>query len=76
MVQVTDSALRQAAADGMDAFIRVFVDAYWQTIGGSLTAETMPLLTGEQHTLLAYHLFREEVMEGGFCQLIQNGYGG
>ncbi len=36
----------------------------------------MPLLTGEQHTLLAYQIFRDEVMDGGFCQLIQNGYGG
>ena len=45
-------------------------------IGGELTAESMPLLTGEQHTLLAYQIFRDEVMDGGFCQLIQNGYGG
>ncbi len=36
----------------------------------------MPLLTGEQHSLLAYQIFRDEVMAGGFCQLIQNGYGG
>ena len=35
----------------------------------------MPLLNGYQHTLLGYHFFREEVMEGGFVQLIQNGYG-
>ena len=34
------------------------------------------MLTGEQHSLLAYQIFRDEVMEGGFCQLIQNGYGG
>ena len=45
-------------------------------IGGELTAETMPLLTGEQHSLLAYQIFRDEIMVGGFCQLIQNGYGG
>lgn len=60
----------------MDAFIQVFTDAYKEAIGGELTAETMPLLTGEQHSLLAYQIFRDEVMEGGFCQLIQNGYGG
>ena len=35
----------------------------------------MPLLSGEQHSLLAYRIFRDEVTEGGFCQLIQNGYG-
>lgn len=76
MIEVTDAALRQAAGEGMDAFIQVFTDAYKQVIDGELTAETMPLLTAEQHSLLAYQIFRDEVMDGGFCQLIQNGYGG
>ncbi|MCD8092404.1 MAG: DMP19 family protein [Bacteroides sp.] len=76
MIEVTDAALRQAAGEGMDAFIQVFTDEYKKVIGGELTAETMPLLTGEQHSLLAYQIFRDEIMEGGFCQLIQNGYGG
>ena len=76
MVEVTDTALQQAAGEGMDAFIQVFTDTYKEVIGGGLTAETMPLLTGEQHSLLAYQIFRDELMEGGFCQLIQNGYGG
>ena len=76
MVEVVDSALQQAAGEGMDAFIQVFTDAYEELTGGELTAETMPLLTGEQHSLLAYQIFRDELMEGGFCQLIQNGYGG
>lgn len=75
MVEVKDADLRQAAAEGMDAFIQVFTDAYRQQIGGELTAESMPLLTGEQHSLLAYQIFRDEMMDGGFCQLIQNGYG-
>ena len=75
MIQVKDVVLQQAAQEGMDAFIQVFTDAYKQVIGGELTAETMSLLTGEQHSLLAYQIFRDELMEGGFCQLIQNGYG-
>lgn len=76
MVELTDAALRQAAGEGMDEFIRVFTDKYKEVTGGELTAETMPLLTGEQHSLLAYQIFRDEIMVGGFCQLIQNGYGG
>lgn len=76
MVELTDAALRQAASEGMDAFIKVFTDKYKEVIGGELTAASMPLLTGEQHSLLAYQIFRDEIMEGGFCQLIQNGYGG
>lgn len=76
MIEVTDEALRRAAGEGMDAFIGVFTDAYKKVLGEGLAAKTMPLLSGEQHSLLAYRIFRDEVMEGGFCQLIQNGYGG
>ena len=67
--------LRQGAEGGMDAFLKVFTDAYLTRIDGELTAETMPRLTGSQHALLGYHFFHEEMMDGGFCQLIQNGYG-
>ncbi len=74
-ISVSDEALKQAAAEGMDAFLKVFTDKYQEVIHGELNAETMPLLNGYQHSLLGYHYFREEIMEGGFVQLIQNGYG-
>ena len=74
MIEITDKALQTAAAKGMDEFLRVFTDKYKETVGGDPTAETMPLLSGEQHSLLAYRIFRDEVTEGGFCQLIQNGF--
>lgn len=48
----------------MDEFIQAFTDKYKEVIGGELTAETMPLLTGEQHSLLAYQIFRDEMMVG------------
>lgn len=76
MIEVTGVALQQAAGEGMDEFIQVFTNKYKEVTGGELTADTMPLLTGEQHSLLAYQIFRDEIMVGGFCQLIQNGYGG
>ena len=76
MIEVLEPALQKAAGEGMDEFIQVFTDKYKEVIGGELTADTMPLLTGEQHSLLAYQIFRDEIMVGGFCQLIQNGYGG
>ncbi len=76
MIQIAEAALQQAAGEGMDEFIQVFTDKYKEVIGGELTAQTMPMLTGEQHSLLAYRIFRDEIMEGGFIQLIQNGYGG
>ncbi len=75
IIQVSDEALKQAASEGMDAFLKVFTDKYLEVIRGELNGETMHLLSGYQHSLLGYHFFREEVMEGGFVQLIQNGYG-
>ena len=55
--------------------MEVFINAYLEPTGGEITAETLQNLTGEQITLLAYHVLHDEVMDGGFIQLIQNGYG-
>ena len=74
-ITVSDADLRKGAEDGMDAFLKVFTDKYLEVTGGEINAETMPMLNGYQHSLLGYHFFREEVLEGGFVQLIQNGYG-
>ncbi|NDV83527.1 DMP19 family protein [Bacteroides sp. 51] len=75
MIEIQESALQKAALEGMDEFIQVFTDKYLEVLGGGLNAENMGLLTGEQHALLSYQIFRDEIMTGGFCQLIQNGYG-
>lgn len=74
-VRVCDIQLRQAAEKGMDAFVHVFVEAVRQSIHGELTAETMAQLNADQITLLAWDILHEEVMDGGFVQLIHNGYG-
>lgn len=74
-VIIKDSRLQQAAAEGMDAFVQVFVDAIREAIGGKLTAETMAELNADQITLLAWDMLHEEVMDGGFVQLIHNGLG-
>ena len=74
-IEITDEALRKGAEEGMDGFLQVFIDKYLEVTGGVINADTMPLLNGNQHTLLGYHFFREEINEGGFVQLIQNGYG-
>ncbi len=67
MIEISDKILREAASEGMDAFIKAFTDKYKEVTGGELTAEAMPLLTGEQHSLLAYQLLRDEVMEVAFA---------
>ena len=74
-VIVKDARLQQAAMEGMDAFVQVFVDAIREAIGGELTAENMGELNSDQITLLAWDMLHEEVMDGGFVQLIHNGYG-
>ena len=74
-VRIKDSDLREAAGEGMDAFVGCFVRATKEAIGGELTAETMAELNSDQVTLLAWDVLHEEVMDGGFVQLIHNGYG-
>ena len=75
-IRIPESEIIRAANEGMDAFIQVFNDAIMEAIGGELNEATMQELNGEQITLLAYIILRNEVMDGGFVQLIHNGYGG
>lgn len=75
IAKVKDSDLRNAASAGMDEFLKVFTDAIMASVGGELTADTMAELNSDQITLLAYDILHDEVMDGGFVQLIYNGYG-
>lgn len=75
ITKVKDSDLRNAASAGMDEFLKVFTDAIMASVGGELTADTMAELNSDQITLLAYDILHNEVMDGGFVQLIYNGYG-
>lgn len=75
IAKVKDSDLRNAASAGMDEFLKVFTDAIMASVGGELTADTMAGLNSDQITLLAYDILHNEVMDGGFVQLIYNGYG-
>ncbi len=74
-VIISDGVLRQAASEGMDAFVAAFVKAIKEAIGGELNAQTLGELNSDQITLLAWDVLHEEVMDGGFVQLIHNGYG-
>ncbi len=74
-VFINDSILRQAASGGMDAFVGAFVTAIKDAIGGELTADKLGELNSDQITLLAWDTLHSEVMDGGFVQLIHNGYG-
>lgn len=72
---LTESRIIAAAGEGMDAFLTLISDTLLEAIGGELNAQTMPELNGEQITLLAYRMLRDEVLDGGFVQLIHNGLG-
>lgn len=74
-IMIQDAALRQAAGEGMDAFVGCFVAAIKEAIGGELTGDNMSELNSDQITLLAWQTLHDEVMDGGFVQLIHNGYG-
>lgn len=74
-VTVKSAALEEAAQNGMDDFLKVITDAIYEAIGGELTTETMSEINSDQITLLAYVILRDTVMDGGFVELIHNGYG-
>ena len=74
-VRITDNYLQKAAQEGMDVFLQTVTDGILTAIGGELNEETIQEINAQQITLLAYHILRDEVMDGGFVQLIHNGYG-
>ena len=53
-VKIKDAVLQQAAEAGMDEFVKAFVDAIREAIGGELTARNMAELNSDQITLLAW----------------------
>ena len=74
-VKIKDKDLSQAALEGMDEFLGVIIKALREAIGGELTADNITQLTVDQVTLLCWDTLHGEVMDGGYIQLIHNGYG-
>jgi len=72
---IPEQILIDASQLGPDHLFEVVAESLFNSIGGELNANTMQTLNGEQITLLAYKLLRDEVMDGGFVQLIHNGLG-
>lgn len=74
-VKISDGELRAAATAGIDAFLDLIICKTREAIGGELTADNMPRMSSSQITLIGYATLRDELMDGGFVQLIHNGYG-
>ena len=68
-------AIETAASKGSEALLTLIVKATLDANGGKLDADTMTSYSADQITLLAYDILRSEMLEGGFIQLIHNGYG-
>ncbi len=74
-VSISDAKLRKAASAGADAFLDLVINETRKAIGGELTTENMSQMSSDQITLVGYAILRDELMDGGFVQLIYNGYG-
>ena len=75
VVKISHESVQIAAQAGMDEFVNVFYDAIMDYSGGEVTAETMQGINADQMTLVVFKILHEEIMDGGFVQLIYNGYG-
>jgi hypothetical protein len=75
-IEIKDSDLKSSATESASSFFELIAHSIDNAIGGELNTNTMSELNSAQITLLAYSILREEVMYGGFIQLIHNGYGG
>lgn len=75
-IKINDKDLATAANGGMDQFLTTIINAFKQQVGEEeLNAQAMQQLTADQITLWGYMILRDELMDGGFVQLIYNGYG-
>lgn len=75
-ITISQSLVSQAATDGdVEQIADHIVNEMQKRYGEELTAEAMQQLSAAQITLWGYHILRDEVMDGGFVQLIYNGYG-
>lgn len=74
-IPILESKIIEAAQKGNAAFLDVIGNRILQEVGGELNSDALNLLNFKQVTLIGYNILRKEVLEGGFVQLIYNGYG-
>lgn len=75
-IKINDKDLAAAADEGMDQFLGTIIHAFKQQVGEEeLNVQAMQQLSADQITLWGYMILRDELMDGGFVQLIYNGYG-
>lgn len=75
LVKIKDSALREASKNNADEFLNLIIESIKDASGNNLNADAFQKLNSDQITLWGYSILHEELMDGGFIQLIYNGYG-
>ena len=73
-IKVSSSDWKDVTRDGQKA-MAFLENMFSDVLARGWTAEEMEKFSTEQVTLLAYLIFRREMLEGGLVQLIYNGYG-
>jgi hypothetical protein len=73
---ISRESLTQASEEDTWTYLFLFIDQYGEMMANDATGELMQHFNPEQHTLMAFNALCGEVNNGGFLQLIQNGYGG
>lgn len=74
-INISNKVIEEAASQGFDEFLAVIRRAMTDRVGSELNAACLQSLNEEQITLWGYLILRDELMDGGFVQLIHNGYG-
>lgn len=74
-ISIPHNELTAAAQKGAEPFVLLIMKRIAEAVGGELNAEALQELNSQQLTLWAYFILRDELMDGGFVQLIHNGYG-
>lgn len=74
-IELSRIDLEVETAKGEESFALFVRDKISDSVGGTLDSDALEALTAEQVTLWAYFILRDEVCDGGFVQLIHNGYG-
>ncbi len=73
--KIEKDVLIEAAKDGPEVFFEVVEGAIEVVVKRTLNNDEWAQLEVGPTTLMAYKLLRDELLEGGWIQLIHNGYG-
>ena len=73
--EISRKELEAAKNAGAGSLCELAAQKALESVGGKLDADSMPKLNSSQITVIAYTVLRRELLEGGFVQLIHNGYG-